>query len=375
MFCYQCEETIGPCNKAGVCGKDENVAGVQDALVYAVKRVAKDGQDTKEENSFIVESLFVTITNVNFNKEDIERRIEKANEFVSITNEEIEENKGVEKEEDDDKRSLKETLTYGLKGMAAYLYHAQVLGYNDSGIEEFIRKALSKTLEKSSADELRDLVLKAGSFGVKTMELLDTAHTSTYGHPQPTNVSTGVGTRPGILVSGHDLRDLKELLEQTKDEEIDVYTNGEMLPAHYYPELKKYQHLYGNYGGSWPHQTKDFETFNGPVLLTTNCLVPPKESYRDRVYTTGPVSFRGCEHIPEREEGEQKDFSKIIGHAKQTPLPQELENVTIKGGYAHGTVLSVADKVVDAVNNGAIKKFVVMAGCDGRRKERKYYTE
>ncbi|MFW6014056.1 MAG: hydroxylamine reductase [Nanoarchaeota archaeon] len=375
MFCYQCEETVGPCNKAGVCGKDKTVAGLQDALVYAVKRVAKDGKNTEEENRFIIESLFVTITNVNFNAEDIEKRIEKAKVFVSITDVEIEEKKGIEKEKDEDKRSLKETLTYGIKGMAAYLYHAQVLGYNDAEIEEFIRNGLSRTLEESSAEELRELVLEAGSYGVKTMELLDSAHNSTYGQPEPTEVSTSVGNRPGILVSGHDLRDLKELLEQTKDKGIDVYTNGEMLPAHYYPGLKKYQHLYGNYGGSWPNQTKDFESFNGPVLLTTNCLVPPKESYKDRIYTTGPVSFSGCEHIPERKEGEQKDFSKIIEHAKQTSPPQELENVTIKGGYAHGTVLSVADKIVEAVNNGAIKKFIVMAGCDGRHKERGYYTE
>ncbi len=375
MFCYQCEETIGPCDKAGVCGKTEEVSDLQDSLIYAVKVIAKKGKNTDEENRFIINSLFSTITNVNFKKEDIQRRIEKAKEFVQLTDEEIERNKGIQKDENEDLRSLKETITYGVKGIAAYMYHAKALDYDGKEIEEFVRKALSTVFDEKSPDTLKELVLECGTFGVKAMELLDKANTMTFGHPEPTDVNIGIKDKPGILISGHDLKDLKKLLEQSEGYGVDVYTHGEMLPANYYPGLKKYDNLAGNYGGSWWKQTTEFEKFNGPVVMTTNCLVPPKESYKDRIYTTGPVGFKGCNHIHEKNNGREKDFTHVIEHAKNCKPPTSLEEGKIKGGFAHNSALSVSDKIVNAVKTGAIKKFIVMAGCDGRHKERDYYTE
>lgn len=371
MYCYQCEETIGPCDRAGVCGKTNETANMQDQLIYLAKKIAKEGNNIEEENRFIINSLFVTITNVNFNAEDIKKRIDEGLNFIDITKDEIESNAGI-KEENQDIKSLKETLTYGVKGIAAYMYHADALSYNNDVITGFVREALAATLEDKSVEELTNLVLKCGEFGVKTMELLDQAHTETYGHPEPTTVSTGAGSNPGILVSGHDLHDLKQLLEQTKGTGVDVYTHGEMLPANYYPGLK-YEHLVGNYGGSWWKQKEEFENFNGAILMTTNCLVPPGESYKDRLYTTGVVSYDGVKHIEDN--NGSKDFSDLIQHAKQLSAPTQIENGYIKGGFARASVSGMADKVVEAVKQGSIRKFVVMAGCDGRRKQRQYYED
>jgi hydroxylamine reductase len=282
---------------------------------------------------------------------------------------------GVLREENEDLRSLKELVMYGLKGMAAYLEHAMRLGYDDAEIHAFMQNALAlTTVGNLTADELTALVMKTGEVGVRTMALLDKANTATYGNPEATNVNIGVRNRPGILISGHDLHDLEELLEQTKDTGIDIYTHGEMLPAHYYPAFKKYAHFAGNYGNAWWKQKEEFESFNGPILMTTNCIVPPKDSYRDRLYTTGAAGYPGCEHIP-GEAGEGKDFSALIEHARRCPPPRELETGEIVGGFAHAQVLSLADRIVEAVKSGAIKKFVVMAGCDGRARSRNYYTE
>ncbi|MFO7710416.1 MAG: hydroxylamine reductase [Candidatus Woesearchaeota archaeon] len=355
MFCNQCEESL-PCNKVGVCGKSPEVADLQDELILLLKSMSKS--ENKENDQFIIESLFTTITNVNFNPEDLKKRIESARQSEP---EPVSEN-------DPDARSLKETLLYGLKGMAAYLYHANRLGYTDSAINDFLRSALAATLEEKSTDELVQLVLQCGEFGVKAMALLDKAHTETFGNPEPTTVNLGTRNNPAILVSGHDLKDLRELLEQTKNQGVDVYTHGEMLPAHSYPEFKKYDHLVGNYGGSWWKQNSEFESFNGPILMTTNCIIPPKESYKDRIYTTGVVSYPGVRHVEE-------DFSVIIEQAKTLPAPTQLEEGSITGGFAHASVLSVADKIVEAVKSGTIKRFIVMAGCDGRHKERQYYTD
>ncbi len=377
MFCRQCEETINgtACEIAGACGKTGVVADLQDKVLYLVKRIAKDGEKSEASDKFIMESLFATITNANFDEEDFKKRLEQGKQFVEITDDEIEKNFSLLNEKDEDLRSLKEIILFGLKGLAAYLEHAYVLNSKDQDIFQFVRETLATLLEEKSADELTALVFKCGEYGVKTMALLDDANTKTFGKPEPTKVSIGVRNNPGILISGHDLRDLKELLEQTKDSGVDVYTHGEMLPANSYPEFKKYSHFVGNYGGSWWKQQEEFEKFNGPILMTTNCIVRPADSYKQRIFTTGVVGFSGVTHIPDRVDDKPKDFSKVIELAKQSQPPTELETGEIMGGFAHDAVLAVADKIIDAVKAGKIKRFVVMAGCDGRHTERNYYTE
>ena len=408
MFCFQCQETAGNkgCMFGGVCGKKPETANLQDLLTYVTKglseittRLRSEGKEIPAAiDRLITTNLFMTITNANF---DDDRFIDRINETLSSRDELFEQlhddtglsdaaswqyrtaeertlkadKVGVLDTRNEDLRSLRELTLYGLKGMAAYNKHANVLGYADTAIDAFLQKALAKTLDDSlSTDDLTSLVLETGSFGVKVMALLDTANTSTYGNPEITKVELGVRNNPAILISGHDLRDLEMLLEQTANTGIDVYTHSEMLPAHYYPAFKKYPHFAGNYGNAWWKQKEEFEAFNGPILLTTNCLVPPKESYKDRIYTTGSVGFSGCKHI-DGEIGETKDFSAIIEHAKKCPPPTQLESGELVGGFAHHQVLALADKVVDAVKSGAIKKFVVMAGCDGRSPARNYYTD
>ena len=408
MFCFQCQETAGNkgCMFGGVCGKKPETANLQDLLIYVTKglseittRLRSEGKEIPAAiDRLITTNLFMTITNANF---DDDRFIDRINETLSSRDELFEQlhddtglsdaaswqyrtaeertlkadKVGVLDTGNEDLRSLRELTLYGLKGMAAYNKHANVLGYADTAIDAFLQKALAKTLDDSlSTDDLTSLVLETGSFGVKVMALLDTANTSTYGNPEITKVELGVRNNPAILISGHDLRDLEMLLEQTANTGVDVYTHSEMLPAHYYPAFKKYPHFAGNYGNAWWKQKEEFEAFNGPILLTTNCLVPPKESYKDRIYTTGSVGFSGCKHI-DGEIGETKDFSAIIEHAKKCPPPTQLESGELVGGFAHHQVLALADKVVDAVKSGAIKKFVVMAGCDGRSPARNYYTD
>ncbi len=408
MFCFQCQETAGNkgCMFGGVCGKKPETANLQDLLIYVTKglseittRLRSEGKEIPAAiDRLITTNLFMTITNANF---DDDRFIDRINETLSSRDELFEQlhddtglsdaaswqyrtaeertlkadKVGVLDTRNEDLLSLRELTLYGLKGMAAYNKHANVLGYADTAIDAFLQKALSKTLDDSlSTDDLTSLVLETGSFGVKVMALLDTANTSTYGNPEITKVELGVRNNPAILISGHDLRDLEMLLEQTANTGVDVYTHSEMLPAHYYPAFKKYPHFAGNYGNAWWKQKEEFEAFNGPILLTTNCLVPPKESYKDRIYTTGSVGFSGCKHI-DGEIGETKDFSAIIEHAKKCPPPTQLESGELVGGFAHHQVLALADKVVDAVKSGAIKKFVVMAGCDGRSPARNYYTD
>lgn len=408
MFCFQCQETAGNkgCMFGGVCGKKPETANLQDLLIYVTKglseittRLRSEGKEIPAAiDRLITTNLFMTITNANF---DDDRFIDRINETLSSRDELFEQlhddtglsdaaswqyrtaeertlkadKVGVLDTGNEDLLSLRELTFYGLKGMAAYNKHANVLGYADTAIDAFLQKALSKTLDDSlSTDDLTSLVLETGSFGVKVMALLDTANTSTYGNPEITKVELGVRNNPAILISGHDLRDLEMLLEQTANTGVDVYTHSEMLPAHYYPAFKKYPHFAGNYGNAWWKQKEEFEAFNGPILLTTNCLVPPKESYKDRIYTTGSVGFSGCKHI-DGEIGEIKDFSAIIEHAKKCPPPTQLESGELVGGFAHHQVLALADKVVDAVKSGAIKKFVVMAGCDGRSPARNYYTD
>ena len=408
MFCFQCQETAGNkgCMFGGVCGKKPETANLQDLLIYVTKglseittRLRSEGKEIPAAiDRLITTNLFMTITNANF---DDDRFIDRINATLSSRDELFEQlhddtglsdaaswqyrtaeertlkadKVGVLDTGNEDLRSLRELTLYGLKGMAAYNKHANVLGYADIAIDAFLQKALAKTLDDSlSTDDLTSLVLETGSFGVKVMALLDTANTSTYGNPEITKVELGVRNNPAILISGHDLRDLEMLLEQTANTGVDVYTHSEMLPAHYYPAFKKYPHFAGNYGNAWWKQKEEFEAFNGPILLTTNCLVPPKESYKDRIYTTGSVGFSGCKHI-DGEIGETKDFSAIIEHAKKCPPPTQLESGELVGGFAHHQVLALADKVVDAVKSGAIKKFVVMAGCDGRSPARNYYTD
>ena len=408
MFCFQCQETAGNkgCMFGGVCGKKPETANLQDLLIYVTKglseittRLRSEGKEIPAAiDRLITTNLFMTITNANF---DDDRFIDRINETLSSRDELFEQlhddtglsdaaswqyrtaeertlkadKVGVLDTGNEDLRSLRELTLYGLKGMAAYNKHANVLGYADTAIDAFLQKALAKTLDDSlSTDDLTSLVLETGSFGVKVMALLDTANTSTYGNPEITKVELGVRNNPAILISGHDLRDLEMLLEQTANTGVDVYTHSEMLPAHYYPAFKKYPHFAGNYGNAWWKQKEEFEAFNGPILLTTNCLVPPKESYKDRIYTTGSVGFSGCKHI-DGEIGETKDFSAIIEHAKKCPPPTQLESGELVGGFAHHQVLALADKVVDAVKSGAIKKFVVMAGCYGRSPARNYYTD
>ncbi len=405
MFCYQCQETAGckGCTNAGVCGKSAATANLQDMLVYATKGLSEVLVRARNKgmiipgtcNHLVTENLFVTITNANFDDEKIKERIQKTLEkrdeirkelsdeygfskaalWTMETWEEVSEETGVLATKDEDIRSLRELITYGLKGMAAYLKHANALGWEKEEIDTFLQETLAKMLdEHASVEELTALALKTGEVGVSAMALLDEANTQRYGNPEITKVSIGVRKNPGILVSGHDLRDLEMLLEQTKGTGVDVYTHSEMLPAHYYPAFKKYEHFVGNYGNAWWKQKEEFESFGGPILLTTNCLVPPKDSYKDRLFTTGAVGFAGCKHI-EGACGEEKDFSEMIAMAKQCPAPKEIESGQIVGGFAHGQVMALADKIVDAVKSGAIRKFVVMAGCDGRSKKRDYYTE
>jgi len=411
MFCYQCQEAsqgIG-CTVRGVCGKTDDVANLQDLLIFTLKGISflnlkarEAGVNKEKTDRFLFEGLFSTITNVNFDRnffinkikeavalrEEIKEDLKKAGvevdesceaiNWVYDTDEDIEAiaaEVGVLSTKDEDIRSLRELITYGVKGMAAYAYHAYQLGYKDDNIFRFMEKALAKVLDDSlTADDYVALALEAGKYGVDTMALLDKANTSTYGHPEITKVNIGVRNNPGILISGHDLKDLEQLLEQTAGTGVDVYTHGEMLPAHYYPAFKKYPHFVGNYGNAWWQQDKEFELFNGPILMTTNCLVPPKDSYKDRVYTTGVVGFEGVKYIPEGPDG-KKDFSEIIEHAKRCKPPVEIERGEIIGGFAHNQVLELADKIVEAVKTGAIKRFFVMAGCDGRMKSRTYYTE
>ena len=404
MFCYQCQETSGciGCTMSGVCGKTPDTAYLQDFLIYITKgiseiavRLREEGQKISDETDFmVVENLFTTITNVNFSENDLKDKIEKSlkikNELLNLLVDKenlsnaaliyIEredylikiENVGIPAEKDEDKRSLKEMITYGLKGLSAYLKHAEVLKFTDKNINFFIEKTLAELLKKDiTAEELTALALEVGKYGVLGMELLDRANTKTYGNPEITKVNIGVGKNPGILISGHDLKDLETLLEQTQGTGVDVYTHSEMLPAHYYPKFKKYKNFVGNYGNAWWKQQEEFESFNGPIIMTTNCIVPPKPSYKNRVFTTGLVAFNGCRHIS----GEKKDFSEVIETAKKSLPPKEIEQGEIIGGFAHNQVFQLLDKVVEEVKKGNIKKFVVMGGCDGRSKKREYYTE
>ena len=412
MFCYQCQETAKGtgCTISGVCGKPENVAKLQDLLIYTLKGIAIYAVQARERklirpdvDKFIMESLFSTITNANFDKNRFIERIqdgltlrEDFKQAILRVGGTIPENLhdaatwtapadqfeakaalvGVLATENVDVRSLRELLTYGLKGIAAYAEHAYTLEYKEAGIFAFIEKALAATLDDTLVtSDLVALVLEAGKFGVDVMALLDKANTTSYGNPELTKVNLGVRNNPAILISGHDLKDLEELLIQTQGTGVDVYTHGEMLPAHYYPAFKKYDNFVGNYGNAWHKQIQEFDSFNGPVFLTTNCLVPPKDSYKDRVYTTGVVGFEGVKHIADRADGKAKDFSALIEHAKRCPAPTEIEKGEIVGGFAHNQVMALADKVVDAVKTGAIKRFFVMAGCDGRMKSRSYYAD
>ena len=406
MFCYQCQETAGckGCTMSGVCGKKPDVAAMQDLLIYVTKGISaittalrQEGKQVSAKiNHLITLNLFTTITNANFDKESIESRIratltEKEVLLKQVTNltvlpeaakwngsenwEEKARTVGVLSTENEDIRSLRELITYGLKGLSAYSKHANVLLKDNDEVDAFLQKALAATLNDNlSVEDLIALTMETGKYGVSGMAMLDKANTDSYGTPEITKVNIGVRKTPGILVSGHDLRDLEMLLEQTQGTGVDVYTHSEMLPAHYYPAFKKYPNFVGNYGNAWWKQKEEFESFNGPILMTTNCIVPPKDSYKNRLYTTGAAGYPGCTHIP-GEIGEQKNFSAIIEHAKKCVAPSEIETGEIIGGFAHAQVLALADKVVEAVKSGAIKKFVVMAGCDGRAKSRDYYTE
>lgn len=407
MFCYQCQETAGctGCTQSGVCGKKPDVAAMQDLLVYVTKglsavttRLRAEGKEVSPEiNRLIALNLFTTITNANFDKDAITARIQAtldAKQGLLAQAEQIEalpeaarwtggasefEAKaaqvGVLSTGDEDIRSLRELITYGLKGLSAYAKHANALLKEDGEVDAFLQRALTATLDDSlTVDDLVALTLETGKYGVSGMALLDRANTDAYGNPEITKVNIGVGSRPGILVSGHDLRDLELLLRQTQGTGVDVYTHCEMLPAHYYPAFKKYPNFVGNYGNAWWKQKEEFASFHGPILMTTNCIVPPKDSYQDRMYTTGAAGYPGCQHIPGGV-GEEKDFSALIEHAKRCAPPAGIEQGAITGGFAHAQVMALADKIVDAVKSGAIRKFVVMAGCDGRAKSRDYYTD
>ncbi len=406
MFCYQCQETAKNtgCTIRGVCGKTEDTAHLQDLLIYNIKGIALYGEKLHRNGNlsntlgrFIAEALFATITNANFDNDRFIQLIKKAvrikkelmetTSFPGISHESatwISENEqeyeeksrgiGVLSEKNEDIRSLKELIIYGLKGMAAYAEHAAVLGFEDTNLYGFMMEALAATTKELSMDELMALVLKTGENGVTAMALLDKANTESYGHPEMTEVNIGVGTRPGILISGHDLKDMEQLLQQTEGTGIDVYTHSEMLPANYYPSFKKYSHFHGNYGNAWWKQDKEFASFNGPILMTTNCIVPVKDSYKNRIFTTGMTGFPGVKHIEPDKNG-KKDFTEIINLAKTCNPPTEIEKGTIIGGFAHKQVFALSDKIVDAVKSGAIKKFVIMSGCDGRQKGRNYYTD
>jgi hydroxylamine reductase len=407
MFCYQCQETAKNtgCTVKGVCGKNEEVAKLQDLLIYACKGVSEvvtkgklDVNALSEVNHEVLKSLFITITNANFDEAAIEKQIQN---MIRLRDELKQKSSGVQlgdaglftvtdrasilekastvgvlATENEDVRSLRELIIYGLKGMAAYTHHALNIGKENTEINAFIYEALAATLDNSlTADQLVALTLKTGQFGVSAMALLDEANTSKYGNPEITSVNIGVRKNPAILISGHDLTDLEQLLEQTQGTGVDVYTHSEMLPAHYYPFFKKYDNFAGNYGGSWWRQVDEFGPFNGPILFTTNCIVPPRtDEIRNRIFTSGASGFPGCMHIVANEKG-KKDFSAVIEMAKKCPSPTEIETGSIVGGFAHEQVFALADKVVDAVKTGAIKKFFVMAGCDGRMKSREYYTE
>ncbi len=416
MFCYQCQEAAGgvACTgKRGVCGVSDEVIHYQDLLIHLVKGISiystkarKLGIEDEEVNEFVVKSLFKTITNVNFSKDDFYKDIKKALSLREKIKDaylkaggKLDENQlhisatWVPKNDDDlnekaakiegridapneDVRSLRALTLYGLKGMAAYMDHAHVLGFSDPKLHAFMQRALNDlTRDEMSVDDNIALVLETGKYSVDAMALLDKANTKTYGNPEISEVNIGVRNNPAILISGHDLKDMEELLKQTEGTGVDVYTHSEMLPANYYPAFKKYKHFAGNYGNAWWQQTKEFEAFNGPIIMTTNCLVPPKDSYKDRVFTTGNVSFPGVKHIADREEGKEKDFSPVIEMAKTLAPPTELETGKIIGGFAHAQVLALEDKIVEAVKTGAIKRFVVMGGCDGRQRGRAYYTE
>jgi hydroxylamine reductase len=419
MYCFQCQETMRntACTSMGYCGKLEETANLQDLLVHVLKGVSiwakklkELGISDKSTGRFVNQGLFATITNANWDDARFEELIREAltmrdqlrKQFLAAFREktggdfnepqhdsatwtgdtsgefaEKSKSVGVLATENEDVRSLRELLIIGLKGVGAYADHAAVLGFENDEIYDSIIAGLASTTEERSVDEMVALVMKAGETSVNTMALLDEGHTSTYGHPEISEVNLGVRNNPAILISGHDMKDMEELLKQTDGSGVDVYTHGEMLPANYYPAFKKYDHFVGNYGGSWWHQNREFETFNGPILLTTNCLVPLKKNnhYLDRLYTTGMVGMTGAKHIPDRVNGGSRDFSSIIAQAKTLPSPQELETGSIVGGFAHNQVMALADKVVEAVKSGAIKRFVVMAGCDGRNEDRNYYTE
>ena len=413
MFCFQCQETVRniACTVRGVCGKTEDVSNLQDLLIFVSKGVSYFAHIAHQQNiscdfadTFVFEALFMTITNANFNDSKIIEKIKEGQEIreqvknilethainipenlpkeatlTSTSDEQIIANSllaSILNEQDEDVRSLKSLILFGVKGMAAYVEHAHNLGKRKKSSFAFMHKALSETTRTDiTVDELIALTHECGLYGVEVMELLDNANTSAYGNPISTKVNIGVKNNPAILISGHDLKDMEELLIQTEGTGVDVYTHSEMLPAHYYPAFKKYSHFVGNYGNAWWKQKEEFETFNGPILFTTNCIVPPNETYKNRVYTTGASGFKGCVHIPDRVEGKAKDFSQIIAHAKTLPAPTEIESGEIIGGYAHNQVIQLADPIVDAVKSGAIRKFVVMAGCDGRMKSREYYTE
>ncbi|WP_173307543.1 hydroxylamine reductase [Candidatus Cloacimonas acidaminovorans] len=414
MFCYQCQETsrnLG-CTMRGVCGKSETLANLFDLLIYGLKGLAyvsvklqEKDRYYPEDSVFVMSALFKTITNVNWDEENIKDTIEttlalrdkRKDELCKLMEgkcdtcpeavtfqlkrdeyDEFAKKVGVLRTENEDIRSLRETIIYGIKGICAYGEHAAILGFQDDDVNKFIMEGLSATLDDNlTVDQLVNLVLRTGENAVKIMAKLDEANTKTYGNPEPTKVKLGVGKNPGILISGHDLKDLEELLKQTEGKGVDIYTHGEMLPAHYYPAFKKYKHFIGNYGDSWWHQLEDFENFNGAILMTTNCLVPLRKenTYLERLFTTGTVNYPGAVHIPDREKGREKDFSPVIARALKCQPPKELETGEITGGFAHSTVLSLADKIIEAVKSGAIKRFVVMAGCDGRMPSRKYFTE
>ena len=412
MFCYQCQEAAKgtACTIDGICGKKEPLANMQDLLIYVTKGVSTYATIAKEKeipcesaDKFVFQALFATITNANFDEQAIILKIKQGLKVRDGLRQKLEQKEinlpeglpdcalwegeevdfaskatevGILETANEDIRSLRELLTYGIKGMAAYAEHAFNLGYTEDAIFEFMHRGLVATTRDLSADELVALVLECGKFGVDVMALLDKANTGQYGHPEITEVHIGVGTKPGILISGHDLKDMETLLKQTEGTGVDVYTHSEMLPANYYPAFKKYDHFIGNYGNAWWNQKEEFEQFNGPILFTTNCIVPPSASsgYTDRIYTTGSSGLAGAKHIEANESGE-KDFSVIIEHAKKCAPPNEIETGSIVGGFAHNQVLALAEKVVDAVKSGAIKKFFVMAGCDGRMKDRSYYTE
>ena len=412
MFCFQCQETAKNqgCTIKGMCGKENDTANLQDLLIYNLKGIgviasaakAQGAAIPKETGLFVAQALFTTITNTNYNEENLRDWIQQAQKVKKELFESVKDKVGtnlhesatwysddvasfnakaqtvgVLATENEDVRSLRELLVIGLKGIAAYADHASVLGVEKDEIFDFMFEALASTTRDLSVDEMVGMVLKAGEVAVTTMAALDEANTTAYGHPELTEVNLGVGSNPGILISGHDLKDMEELLNQTQGTGVDVYTHGEMLPANYYPAFKKFTHLIGNYGGSWWHQNEDFQSFNGPILMTTNCIVPmkSKNTYKDRVFTTGVVSYPGTRHIVDRVKGGAKDFSQIVKLAKTCKAPEEIETGKIVGGFARNQVLALADKVVDAVKSGAIKRFVVMAGCDGRQKGRNYFTE